>query len=100
MAKKEIHPQFKEVTMTCSTCHNEFKVGSTLPGDIKIDTCAGCHPFYTGNQSYSNVKGRVERFKTKFAKKDAIMQQKATDAMNRQKINAKLAEQEDNPPTE
>ncbi|MDD2566252.1 MAG: 50S ribosomal protein L31 [Candidatus Gracilibacteria bacterium] len=48
--KKTIHPAFsEEVTVTCS-CGNTFNTGSTVKGDIRVETCSKCHPFYTGER--------------------------------------------------
>ncbi|TLY44688.1 MAG: 50S ribosomal protein L31, partial [Nitrospirae bacterium] len=38
-------------------------------GDIKVDICSSCHPFFTGTQKIVDTEGRVERFKKKYAKK-------------------------------
>jgi large subunit ribosomal protein L31 len=63
--KKGIHPQYNRVNVVCSTCGNEFEVGSTA-SDIKVDTCSNCHPFYTGKQRFAQAAGRVERFNKKY----------------------------------
>ncbi len=63
--KKGIHPQYNRVNVVCSTCGNEFEVGSTAE-DIKVDTCSNCHPFYTGKQRFAQAAGRVERFNRKY----------------------------------
>lgn len=65
--KKDIHPNYKHCTITCTTCGNTFESGSTL-GDIKVDTCSKCHPFYTGSQRVVMADGRIDRFNKKLAK--------------------------------
>ena len=65
--KKNIHPNYKHCTVTCATCGSTFESGSTL-GDIKVDTCSNCHPFYTGNQRVVMADGRIDRFNKKLAK--------------------------------
>jgi len=65
--KKGIHPDYKRVTVTCSTCDSTFETGSTKD-EIKVDTCSECHPFYTGRQRFASAAGRVERFKQKYNK--------------------------------
>lgn len=67
--KTAIQPEYKVAKVTCSTCGNEFEVGSTL-GEIKIDTCANCHPFYTGQQTFVQAQGRVDRFNRRAAMKN------------------------------
>ena len=64
--KKEIHPEYHEALVHCA-CGHEFKTGSTLK-EIKVEICSQCHPFFTGKQKLIDTAGRVERFKTKYAK--------------------------------
>lgn len=63
--KKELQPDYNLAKVTCSTCGDEFELGSTL-NEIKIDTCSNCHPFYTGSQSFVQAQGRVERFNRRY----------------------------------
>jgi large subunit ribosomal protein L31 len=64
--KQGIHPAYKEATVSCA-CGAKFKTRSTV-GDIKVDICSSCHPFFTGTQKIVDTEGRVERFKKKYAK--------------------------------
>jgi large subunit ribosomal protein L31 len=43
------------------TCGNEFTTRSTK-GDMHVEICSNCHPFYTGKQKLVDTGGRVERF--------------------------------------
>ncbi len=63
--KKDIHPNYKTIQVTCTTCGNVFESGSVL-GEIRVDTCSNCHPFYTGKQTFSQADGRVERFNKRY----------------------------------
>lgn len=65
--KKGIHPKYKKVTVTCTTCGTTFESGSILE-EIRVDSCSKCHPFYTGEQKFTQAAGRVERFKQRMAK--------------------------------
>ncbi len=65
--KKGIHPDYAEATISCA-CGAKFKTRSTV-GDIKVDICSRCHPFFTGTQKIVDTEGRVERFKKKYTKK-------------------------------
>lgn len=58
--KQGIHPEYKMGTVTCA-CGNTFKVHSTV-GDIKVEICSECHPFFTGKQKLVDTAGRVEKF--------------------------------------
>jgi large subunit ribosomal protein L31 len=65
--KKGIHPSYKRSTVTC-ICGNIFETRSTL-GDLKVEICSKCHPFFTGKQKLVDSAGRVERFQKKYGKK-------------------------------
>ena len=65
--KSGIHPKYHEATVSCA-CGNRFKTRSTV-GDIKVDICSNCHPFFTGRQKLVDSAGRVERYNKKYAKK-------------------------------
>ena len=66
--KKDIHPKYEEVTITCG-CGNVIKTRST-EGDMKMEICASCHPFYSGKQKIIDTAGRVERFRKKYGMKE------------------------------
>ncbi len=61
----EIHPEYSEITATCS-CGNVVKTRSTIAKDISLDVCSACHPFYTGKQKVLDSGGRIDRFKKRF----------------------------------
>jgi large subunit ribosomal protein L31 len=67
--KTDIHPTYDLVTVHCS-CGNEFQTRSTK-GDINVEICAECHPFYTGKQKLMDTGGRVERFRRRAAQAQA-----------------------------
>ena len=59
--KTEIHPEYKEATIRCA-CGNEVKTRSTK-GDMTVEICSKCHPFFTGKQKFVDAGGRVDKFK-------------------------------------
>jgi len=63
--KQGIHPKYNKVSVTCQTCGNTFESGSTAK-EIRVDTCANCHPFYTGRQRFAAAAGRIEKFNQKY----------------------------------
>ncbi len=63
--KPKIHPKFNVATVKCSTCGQEHVVGTTS-NNFRIDTCSNCHPFYTGQQTFIQVAGRVEKFNKRY----------------------------------
>ena len=62
--RKGIHPEYKEATVTCA-CGHSFKTRSTV-GDISVEICSACHPFYTGKQKLVDTAGRVEKYRRKY----------------------------------
>ena len=69
--KPDIHPEYRETTVTC-TCGNTFVTRSTAKnGVIHADVCSACHPFYTGKQKILDTGGRVAKFEQRFGKKAA-----------------------------
>ena len=66
--KQGIHPEYRKVTVTCAGCGATFETGSTK-GDIKVDTCSNCHPFFTGRQRFAAAAGRIEKFNKKYGLK-------------------------------
>jgi len=64
--KPKIHPEYKEVQVTCS-CGNTFTTRSTLGKALHVEVCSACHPFYTGKQKIVDTAGRVEKFRQKYA---------------------------------
>jgi large subunit ribosomal protein L31 len=63
--KENIHPAYQEISVTCS-CGNTFKTRSTHNGELHIDVCSQCHPFYTGKQKMLDTAGRVDKFRRKY----------------------------------
>ncbi len=63
--KTEIHPQYAETRVVCS-CGNTFTTRSTKPGEMRVELCNECHPFFTGKQKLVDTGGRVERFKKRY----------------------------------
>jgi large subunit ribosomal protein L31 len=59
--KTDIQPNYNVISIKCSTCGHEYTIGTTAK-DYRIDTCANCHPFYTGTQAFVQAAGRVDRF--------------------------------------
>ena len=66
--KKDIHPEYKETTVTCG-CGETFKTRSTIEtGSLFVEVCSVCHPFYTGKQRILDTGGRVAKFQERIQK--------------------------------
>lgn len=59
--KEGIHPEYKEVTIKCAC--GETVVTRSTKGDMKVEICSKCHPFFTGKQKLVDAGGRVDKFK-------------------------------------
>jgi large subunit ribosomal protein L31 len=70
MPKEGIHPKYQNIHVKCA-CGNTFETRSTHKGDIVVEICSACHPYFTGKQKLIDTAGRVERFRRKFDKSDA-----------------------------
>ncbi len=66
--QKELHPEFKEATITCA-CGEEYVTKSTGE-NMRVEVCSSCHPFYTGKKRRAAKGGRVERFNEKYGLSD------------------------------
>lgn len=62
--KENIHPKYEDATITCA-CGNVINMKSTK-GDIRVEICSKCHPFFTGKQKLVDTGGRVDRFKKRY----------------------------------
>ena len=63
--KTETHPVYEETTVRC-TCGNSFTTRSTRGGELRVELCNECHPFFTGKQKLVDTGGRVERFNKRY----------------------------------
>ncbi len=67
--KPEIHPNYTDVSVTCS-CGNTFATRSTYGADsMSIDVCSECHPFFTGKQKILDTAGQVDKFRKRYGNK-------------------------------
>lgn len=67
--KEKIHPAYEVGTITCA-CGNTFMTRGTA-GDMRVEICSKCHPFFTGKQKLVDSAGRVEKFMRKYKKPEA-----------------------------
>lgn len=73
--KKDIHPKYyKDAEIVCA-CGNKFNVGSTKL-NIRVEICSSCHPYFTGADKFIDKAGRVDKFKAKMSRYQAITDEK------------------------
>ena len=64
--KDGIHPEYHEVTITCS-CGNSFVTRSTYAKkELSVEVCSNCHPFFTGKQKIMDTAGQVDKFRRRY----------------------------------
>lgn len=81
--KKEIHPEnYRPVIFEDVTSGKRFLIGSTIVTEktdtwedgkeypvFQVEISSASHPFYTGQSKTIDTAGRVEKFKTRLARK-------------------------------
>ncbi|PKQ17112.1 MAG: 50S ribosomal protein L31 [Actinobacteria bacterium HGW-Actinobacteria-7] len=91
--KQGIHPDYKESTVVCS-CGNRFATHSTAGGELHVELCNQCHPFFTGQQKFVDTGGRVQRFSDKFGNAAAVtLEKEAAEKEARRKAGEEVAMQ-------
>ena len=65
--KTDIHPEYDAVSIRCS-CGNVIETRST-GGDLTVELCSECHPFYTGKQKLVDTGGRIDRFERRYGRR-------------------------------
>ena len=63
--KTETHPEYHDIQVSC-TCGNNFTTRSTKSGEMRLELCNECHPYFTGKQKLVDTGGRVERFNKRY----------------------------------
>jgi large subunit ribosomal protein L31 len=58
---KTTHPELTLTAVRCTSCGNTFTTRSTR-SELVVDTCASCHPAYTGVERAVASGSRIERF--------------------------------------
>ncbi len=74
--KAGIHPAYNVLKVTCA-CGHSFETRSTHKGDMRVEICSNCHPFYTGKQKLMDTEGRVDRFVKILAKSAEVKRKRA-----------------------
>ena len=64
LMKEGIHPEYTPSKIICA-CGEVIETRSTK-GDIRVEICSKCHPFFTGKQKLVDAGGRVDKFRRKY----------------------------------
>ncbi|MBM3784113.1 MAG: 50S ribosomal protein L31 [Acidobacteria bacterium] len=79
--KAGIHPAYEIVNVVCA-CGTQFKTRSAHKGDLRLEICSACHPFFTGRQKLVDTEGRVDRFQKMLAKSAKLKASRETAPVN------------------
>ena len=89
--KQGIHPNYELTTVVCS-CGNRYETRSTAGGELHVELCNQCHPFFTGQQKFVDTGGRVQRFSDKFGSAaTAVLEKEAAEKEARRKAAEEAA---------
>ena len=64
--KKDIHPKWFAECKVFFRGQHVMTTGATVP-ELHVEVWSGSHPFFTGQKTFIDTAGRVERFQRKFA---------------------------------
>jgi len=76
--KKDIHPKYEKTVIKCA-CGNEIETKSTADGEVHVELCSACHPFFTGKQKFVDTAGRVDKFRARMEAADLKKKDKDKD---------------------
>ena len=65
--KEGIHPTYEKCKIICA-CGEVVETRSTKGGEIRVEICSKCHPFYTGKQKQAETGGRIDKFNRRFGR--------------------------------
>ena len=64
--KDGIHPKYYPEAKVYFRGEVVMTTGATVP-ELHVEIWSGSHPFYTGQKSFVDTAGRVEKFQKKYA---------------------------------
>ena len=64
--KDKIHPKFYPNAKVYYRGEVVMEVGATVP-EMHVEIWSGSHPFFTGQKTFVDTAGRVEKFQKKYA---------------------------------
>jgi len=89
--RENIHPAYPTAKVHCA-CGATWETRSTS-GDLHLDICSNCHPFFTGKQKLLDTQGRIDRFRKKYANTPAPAEKPKKAAMPKKEAAPKAAKE-------
>jgi large subunit ribosomal protein L31 len=94
--RPNIHPAYPTSRVHCA-CGASWETRSTA-GDLHLDICSNCHPFFTGKQKLIDTQGRIDRFQKKYANAPKAPPKKAKAAAAEKKAAPKVEKRAEKKP--
>ncbi len=63
--KSDIHPKYYPEAKVFFRGEQVMTVGATVP-EMHVEVWSGSHPFFTGQKTFVDTAGRVEKFRKRF----------------------------------
>jgi len=63
--RADIHPKYHNDCKVFFRGEHVMTVGATVP-EMHVEVWSGSHPFFTGQKTFVDTAGRVEKFQKKF----------------------------------
>jgi large subunit ribosomal protein L31 len=89
--RENIHPAYPTAKVHCA-CGATWETRSTS-GDLHLDICSNCHPFFTGKQKLLDTQGRIDRFRKKYANTPARVEKPKKVAAPKKEAAPKAAKE-------
>jgi large subunit ribosomal protein L31 len=89
--RENIHPAYPNAKVHCA-CGASWETRSTS-GDLHLDICSNCHPFFTGKQKLMDTQGRIDRFRKKYANTPAPAEKPKKEATPKKEAAPKAAKE-------
>src|SRR5947208_14846346 len=93
--RENIHPAYPTAKVHCA-CGATWETRSTH-GDLQLDICSNCHPFFTGKQKLLDTQGRIDRFRRKYANTPVKVEKPKKEAAPAPKVEKKAPAKEKKP---
>jgi large subunit ribosomal protein L31 len=94
--RESIHPAYPASKVHCA-CGATWETRSTS-GDLHLDICSNCHPFFTGKQKLLDTQGRIDRFRKKYANTPAPAEKPKKQAAPKKEAAPKAKEKKEKKP--
>ncbi len=69
--KADIHPDTTKGAFRCACGYESELTTTNKSGNVEVEICSQCHPFFTGKQRFVDTAGRIDRFRKKYANLEA-----------------------------